>query len=157
MKELLNSGKFRIAAHVAAILLIIFISFGAGIGVGLHKARFSYRFGANYERNFMGPPPRGPFGFMGPMMGGHFRNAHGLAGSIISISKNKLTIKDKDNEENLVTVGKETIIKGHGQDLKISGLKKKDKVVVLGKPSDKGAVKADLIRVFDQEEGMEWR
>jgi len=154
MSELLNSKKFKIAAHIVAVLLIALVSFVSGMKVGLLKARFSYRFGAFYERNFMGPPPPGPLGFMGRgMMDRHFRNAFGLAGKVISVAKNKLVIKDQDNKENTVTVNKETTIMEHHANIKFSDIKKNDEVVVMGKPSDKGVIKADLIRIIDFSRG----
>ncbi len=160
-KEIVKSGKFKIAAGVVGVLLVIFISFAGGVAVGLHKAKFSYQWGQNYERNFMGFGPGG-----GPMMGNNdnhggmlnlprdiegrgFRNAHGLAGTIVSISGNNLIVKDRDNKENTIVVSDKTIIKDRATDLKIADLKANEQIVVMGTPNnDQGVVNADLIRVF---------
>jgi hypothetical protein len=80
--------------------------------------------------------------------GRDFRNAHGIAGTIISIADNNLIIKDRDNKENTVAVTDKTIIKDHMVDVKISDLKANDQIVVMGTPNDQGIVNADLIRVF---------
>jgi hypothetical protein len=82
-----------------------------------------------------------------------FRNAHGIAGTIISITENNLVIKDKDNKENTVAVDDKTIIKFGRDDVKISDLKNDQQVVVMGQPGEDGVVKADLIRVFNNNLG----
>ena len=147
-QEIIKSKKFKIAASVVGILLIALVSFAAGVRVGLHKARFSYQWGQNYERNFAGFG-RGDGGMMGGdrggMMGGRrgggmmdfprniegrdYRNAYGLAGTIISVTDNSLIVKDRDNKENTVTVTDKTIIKEHMNDLKITDLKANDQIV----------------------------
>lgn len=151
-QEIVKSKKFKIAAGVIGVILFGLVSFSAGVRVGLYKARFSYKFGENYEKNFMGPK-RGIFGgprdFMRGMEGRDFRNAHGIAGEIMSIADNNLTIKDRDNRENSVSVSENTLIKRGRDDIKINDLKTGDKIVVMGKPGDNGTINADLIRVFD--------
>jgi len=157
-QETLKSRKFRIGAMVAGGFLIFIVGFAGGMAAGIHKARFSYRFGENYERNFMGSHrgtdgPRGPMGRMGDKFrdfeGGGFRNAHGLAGTIISITDNNLVVKDRDDKENTVTVSDKTVIKSGRDDIKISDLKNQDQVVVIGNPGDSGVINADFIRVFN--------
>lgn len=151
-----KNKNLKTATIVVGTLLLTLIIFAAGVGVGLKKARFSYRWGENYERNFMGPrPPFGDPGFMGGMMRGFegrdFRNPHGLSGTIISVSNNILIIKDNDGKENTVGVTDKTIIKKAPFDnLKLSDLQIDDRVVVMGRPEDRGVVDAILIRVFEK-------
>lgn len=151
-----KNKNLRTAAMIVGGLLIVLIIFSAGVGVGLKKARFSYRWGENYERNFMGPrPPFGDPGFVGGMMRGFggrdFRNPHGLSGTIISVSNNNLIIKDNDGKENTVGVTDKTIInKAPFDNLKLSDLQINDRVVVMGRPEDSGVVDAILIRVFEK-------
>lgn len=148
--EIIKSQKFKIAALIVGLFIIILGSFSTGVFVGLMKARFSSKFGENYERNFtrsrMG---EGRSGFMREFSGRDFRNAHGISGTILSISDNNLIIKDRDNKENTVTVTDKTIIKNGRDTIKISDLKTDENVVALGNPGDNGTVNADLIRVFD--------
>lgn len=152
IQETMQSKKFKIAALAVGVVIVALVSFAGGMAIGFRKARFSYKFGENYERNFVG----GPFqGSQGEMMGrgsrgmmGDFRNAHGLAGTIISIADSNLIIKDKDGKENTIAVTDKTIIKRQRDDIKISDLKQDDQVVVIGSPGDNGVINADLIRVF---------
>lgn len=153
------SGKSKILIIPAIILGIIILmlgSFAGGVKIGIHKAKFSCDWGKNYERNFIGEragrPNFGPGQFMKGMMrdieGRDFRNAHGLAGTIISITDNNLVVKDRDGKENTVAVSDQTLIKSGRNDLKIGDLKVDDRVVVIGQPGDNGVVNAALIRVF---------
>lgn len=166
IKQVCESKYTKTVVVVIGVLLVALVSFGSGVAVGLHKARFSYAFGENYDRNF----GRGPRGMMDPedregMMGRfgfaerfedhNFRNAHGMAGSILSISDSSLIVKDKDEKENAVMVTDKTLIKSGRNTLSQSDLKAGDQVVVVGKPGDNGAVNADLIRDFGQEASNE--
>jgi len=156
-----NSKKIKIAVLVAGFFLVASVSFAGGVLIGFKKARFSYKWGENYERNFVGGPLQGPMGMRGDrgsrdMMRGFegrgFRNAHGIAGNIISIADNKIVIKDRGGQENTISVGDKTLIK-RGQDtININDLKNDDRIVVMGKPGDDGTISADLIRVFSANE-----
>lgn len=124
------------------------IIFAAGISVGIRKARFSEKFDRNYERNFA-PPMGGPMGFMHEFGGRDFRNAHGIAGKVISVTDNNIVIKDYEDRENTITVTDGTIIKRGRDSIKITDIKNDDRIVIMGRPGDNGAIEADLIRVFN--------
>ena len=164
VKNFFTSKPYGWTLWVVAEVVLLAIVFALGVRVGLHKAKYSYEWGANYERNFMGreygpmgiegpgilPPimrPGGPMDFLGER-GGDFRNAHGLAGDIVSIADNKIIIKDQNNKENTVAVNDKTMIKSGKDDIKIGDLKTDEKIVVMGKPDDSGVINAELIRVF---------
>lgn len=156
MKEIMQSRKFKIAALGTGALVLALLIFAAGVAVGFKKARFSYSFGENYERNFMGSRmgrggfgPGGMMGFARGFEGRDFRNAHGLAGEIISISDNNIVMKDRDNKENTVQVSDKTVINRFRDTIKLSDLKNGDQIVVMGRPGDNGVINAELIRVFD--------
>lgn len=159
-QEMMQSKNFRIAAAVAGVFLVALVSFASGLAVGFHKARFSYAFGENYERNFIGGPrgmmpgERGGMmeraGFPGAFDGRDFRNAHGVTGTIISISDSAIIVKDKDEKENAVAVTEKTLIKNGRTTVVLGELKAGDRVVVIGQPRDNGVVSADLIRIFGQ-------
>lgn len=155
-EEILKSKNFKIAALAVGVFIVALVSFGAGVSVGFHKARFSYDFGKNYERNFIGGPfqgpgmmERGPRGMMDDFGGKGFRNAHGIAGTIISVADNKIVIKDREGQENTISVIEKTLIKREQDTIDLNNLKNDDRIVVMGKPGDDGTISADLIRVFD--------
>jgi RNase P/RNase MRP subunit p29 len=87
-------------------------------------------------------------GMMREFSGRDFRNANGLAGTIISITNNNLVVKDRDNKENTVVVTDKTAIKLGRNNAQLSDLKQNDQVVVIGQPGNNGVINADLIRVF---------
>lgn len=150
MKEFIHSKPFKITAIVIGLVILVLVSFASGVAVGFRKARFSYAWGANYERNFMGPRGGGgPFGMMRDFEGRDFRNAHGLTGTILSINDNNIVVKDRDNKENTVNITDKTIIKQGPDTIKISDLKPDLRVVVMGNPDDQGVIKAVFIRVFN--------
>jgi hypothetical protein len=165
MKEFIQSKIFKIVAAIIGGFLIVIIIFSAGVSVGLHKARFSADFGRNYERNFMGSrfdnkdddrnrggTMIGHPGFVGNMMnqieGRDLRNAHGLSGSIVSITDNNIIIKDVNDRESTVTVSEKTLIKSQTDNLQLSDLKVDDQIVIIGNPDENGTVNASLIRIF---------
>jgi hypothetical protein len=155
-QEIMKSRKFKIAALAVGVIIIALVSFAGGVAVGFRKARFSFDFGKNYERNFVGDPfqgpgmmERGPRGMMDDFGGRGFRNGHGIAGSIISVTDNQIVIKDRDGQENTISVSDKTLIK-RGQDtVSVNDLKNDEQIVVMGRPGDNGTINADLIRVFD--------
>jgi len=154
-QEILKSRKFKIAALVVGVFIIALVSFAGGVATGFRKAKFSYKFGENYERNFVGGPfqgpgmmDRGPRGMMPDFEGRGFRNGHGIAGAIISIADNKIVIKDRDGQENTISVSDKTLIKRGQSTISAGDLKNDEQIVVMGRPGDNGTVNADLIRVF---------
>lgn len=152
--ELIKSQKFKIAAIIVGVFLVALVSFALGAGVGFKKARFSYMWGKNYERNFSGSRmDKNKLGLAHEFFGRDFRNAHGISGTILSISDNNVIIKDRDNKENTVTVTNKTIIKNRRDTVKISDLNIDERVVALGTPGDNGTINADLIRVFEANTG----
>jgi hypothetical protein len=153
IRETMKSKGFKIAILVVGIFFIAFASFAGGVLVGFKKAKYSYKFGENYERNFMGPRPMGmeepgPRGAFPDFGRRDFRNAHGIAGTIISVADNKIIIKDRDGQENTISVSDKTLIKSGRDTISINDLKNDEQIVVMGRPGDDGTVNADLIRVF---------
>lgn len=156
LKELTQSKYFKVIVVSVGVFAVALVSFASGVAVGIHKARFSYAWGENYERNFVGGARTMMSSNRGGMMGRFgfdsrdFRNAHGIAGNVLSVSDSSLIIKDRNNQENAVAVTEKTLIKSGRATVAIGDLKAGDRVVVVGKPGDNGVVNADLIRVFGQ-------
>lgn len=159
-KEIVQSKYFKGVAITVGVLIVAFLSFAIGVATGIHKAKFSYAWGENYEKNFVGgrgnmmggelPGMMGRFGFDEKFDGRNFRNAHGIAGKVISLSDTSLIINNRENRESTVAVNDRTIINRNGETIKLIDIVKDDNVVVIGKPGDNGTVNADFIRVFKQ-------
>ena len=129
--------------------VMLLLVFGAGVKVGMLKARYSYRWADNYHKNFAGP--RG--GFLGDWRrfpAGDFISGHGAFGEIIEIKDNGFVIKGRENVEKAVITSEDTTITKGRETIK-DGLKVGDRVVIIGTPNDEGHIEAKLIRVFDGE------
>lgn len=160
LKELTQSKYFKVVVASVGVLVVALVSFASGVAVGFHKAKFSYAFGENYERNFGGGSrgmmqggrggmmDRSPF--FGKFDGRDFRNAYGTIGTILSISDSTIIVKDKDDKENVVAVTEQTLIKSGRATVALGDLKTEDRVVVVGHPDDNGVVNARLIRIFEK-------
>ena len=133
--------KSKTVVIIAAVLIEMILLIGAfnlGMKVAFHKARFTYTWMSNYQKNFI--PPTGP----------EFMNANGAIGQIIGIKDTGLTIKGYDNNEKKVLINQGTTIRKDFADLKISDLKINDTVIVMGAPNEQGQIEAKLVRVLDQ-------
>jgi hypothetical protein len=161
IKNLTQSKSFRIAVIVTGVFLVALLSFSAGVNVGLRKAKFSYAFGEQYERNF-GSGPFAPG--KGPMMGGagqmmpfadiddkKFRNGHGLIGEVISVTDGSLIVEDIFGNENTISFDTKTLVKNGRDNAETSILKAGDRIAVIGKPDEEtGTVAARFIRVLPE-------
>lgn len=143
-----------IAAMVTGIVLVAVGSFALGFSAGLHKARFSYRFGENYERNFMKSERQEMRDrIMKKVDGKLFRSGHGVAGQILSIAEGSIIVSGSEGQENSVITSDTTTIMKGGEKVSLTDLRTGERIVVLGRPSDDGSIQADLIRVFGTKEG----
>ncbi|NTW26962.1 MAG: hypothetical protein HGA36_01420 [Candidatus Moranbacteria bacterium] len=161
LKKITESKYFMLVLGTSGFLIAALIIFAAGVHVGEHRAKYSYQWGDNYQRNFVDGPremmdgPRGRPESIGPMgavpgfEGRGFRNGHGVAGLITSIADNNIMIKDPSGKENTIAVNDKTLIKMGQNDIKITDLKNDENIVVIGRPGDNGMINADLIRVFE--------
>lgn len=157
-KEIVKSKTMKMTTVIVGVFLVAIVSFAGGLAVGFHKARFSYAFGENYERNFMGgdrdimmvgdrgalvAPPR-------DLDGKGFRNGHGLIGEIISISDNSLVVKDPSGKENMVVLSDKTLVRGGRDEMDITDLQVGNKIAIIGKPGDSGVINSDFIRILGE-------
>ncbi|HEY4502942.1 MAG TPA: hypothetical protein VJC14_00680 [Candidatus Paceibacterota bacterium] len=144
LKNIHNSKSVRgIIIGLGVIILILGI-FKLGQVSGYHKARFSQRFGDNFNRNFI--DPRGG-GFLkdfsdrkGPPGG------NGAVGEIVSIGLPLVVVSGPDNIEKTIVVSESTEIRKYRDDIATTDLKVGDFIVVLGTPNENGQVEAKLIR-----------
>lgn len=146
-KPPMHSKTFKWTIAGISGLIILIGVFGLGLRVGLHEASFTEDWERDYSQNFgsfTGAPvkhsPQDPF-----------LTAHGVLGSILSISGNDLAIKGSDNNEKTVVVSDDTTIRQNFQSLKLSDLKANDSIIVIGDPDDQGRIEAKFIRVLNQQ------
>ena len=78
--------------QIILVLIILVGIFSAGVFVGLEKAQFSYRFGENYVRNFVGNPKN----FSPLPQDREFTSGRGAVGQIVKIDNCLLTLKSPD-------------------------------------------------------------
>ena len=128
-----------------AELILLIGAFGLGMKVAFHKARFTDSWMRNYRQNFM-KPMRG----MPMRPNEHFFSAHGVFGSILTVEKDSLTVKDEEDNEKTVLITPSTSIRLNLEDLKIEDLKSGQVVVVIGAPNDQGQIEAKFIRELSQ-------
>lgn len=151
-KEIIQTKYFKATVVTVGGLFVVLVSFAGGVAVGLHKAKFSYAWGENYERNFLGGSEeregKRARSFFGKMDMKGMRNGHGVAGEILSVSGDTLIIKNRENQETSVRVNDGTVMNQGKNALALSDLRGGEQVVVVGKPQDDGVIVAHLIRVF---------
>lgn len=149
----MQSRVFRSSVIVVGVLAVALVSFAAGVAVGLHKARFSYVWGENYERHFLGGPRgRMPGGMMDIPDGGGFRNPHGTSGTVVSVSDDMLTVKGRDDQESSARLTEQTLIMRQRARIAARDIQENDTVMIVGKPAEDGVVIADFVRVFDRDD-----
>jgi hypothetical protein len=137
--------KWLIVGFIIMALFVLIFAFG--VWIGGEKARFSSDWADNYHKNFAGPQS----GFnqnWQDMPGGDFINGHGVFGEIIKIDEGSFIIKGKENMENIIIVGKDTMIQRFRDDIKLTDLRVGEFVVVIGSPNDSGQIEAKLIRIL---------
>lgn len=139
-----TSKAFKITFIVTVEIIIILLTFRAGMFVGYRRADFTGRWGDNYQMNFGGPQR----GFMGMWDDRDLIDSNGTFGDIISINDTEITVKGRDNVEKIITVSNDTVIKEFRDDIKITDLKVGDNIVSIGEPDESGKISAKLIRLM---------
>lgn len=142
-----QSKTFKGVLYGIACVIVLLLTFQAGVMVGYRRADFSYRWAENYSGNFF-PHPRNDF--MRQMDNRDFIKGQGALGLIIKIDNNVLVVKSeqRDVPEQAVLMKNDTVIERGFDILKSSDLKVGDHVVVIGSPNDAGQVEAKIIRVL---------
>ncbi len=148
--RLFKSKTFIWTTVILAELILLIAVFDLGIHVALHKARYTDSWARNYGKNFGDSRMFGRLPTASPEHDGDFMPAHGLAGTIISLDKNNLTLKSVDNVEKTVLVSASTIIRMNFQNLQAADLKPGQEVVIIGSPNDNGQIDAKIIRIIAQ-------
>jgi len=146
-KEIFKPGHFnKLLAVLTAAVVLVFV-FTLGVFVGHEKARFSRDWGENYYRNIVGPGPGGPAGLMMGLGRPGF-SAHNGLGQIIKIDGDSLLIRDQSNLEKTILITNQTAIVEDHQNIMAGDLKVDDKIIIIGRPNDRGQIEPKLIRVL---------
>ncbi len=145
LQEIINSKAAKYVIRIVGALFVLLLAFKAGEYVGIRKASFSYNWGNNYYRNFMG---RERMGINEGFRGGEFLMGHGVGGPILKNSSSTLIIQDRDGAEKAVLLSSSTLIKRFRDDVLASDLKPGEWVAVLGNPNEEGQIEAKLVRVL---------
>lgn len=149
LKELVQSKKFQKVIKIVGIIFCAVVIFHAGMVSGFHKARFSYRMGDNYYREFDGGRGRGKMDIR--MMGErNLPNAHGSIGKIVKIELPLITIADRDGVEKVILVKDDTQIRRFRDTVLSTDLKVDNFVTVIGSPNEESQIEAKLIRLVSE-------
>lgn len=130
LRHVAQSNKISMVMYGIGILLIAIIIFQTGMIIGRGKESIINEQKERYPINQ--PLP----------------TAHGTAGKIISINLPTLLVADEDHTEKMVLLRDETIIRSLRASLLPNELSLDDYIVVIGTPTTKGYVQANLIRVL---------
>lgn len=144
IKNTLQSKRYHKIVVYLLCGLCAFVIFTLGMQVGFMKASFNYRGGENYYRAF---GPAGDRHTIGLLQGG-VSEAHGLAGTIISINLPLIVVADRDNTEKVITVSDDTVLRKFRNVITAAELQTGDAILVLGEPNDGAQVEAKFIRVM---------
>lgn len=144
INKFFQSKVFMVIVYVFLGITVLFLVFLGGLEIGYNKARFSYKWGENYYRNFAGPRD----GFMREFRGQKFMGAHGVVGSIIKINLPEIVIQGQDGVERIILIKQGTIIARHHDKIRPTDLKLNDNLVVIGSSNDGGQIEAKFIRVM---------
>jgi hypothetical protein len=139
-------------------LMIVLISFQAGIFVGYHRADFAYRSNENFYRTF-GENGRGDMRngtgspeFMGTVLKGFdtedLPGGHGSVGKIVRVSSTTIIIADVKNVEKTVRIMDDTLVRRLRDTIRAQDIAIGDSVIVIGDPDAQGEITAHLIRVL---------
>lgn len=147
-KTAVQSVSFKKVLCAVSALLVLLVTFQAGVFVGFRKASFSYRWGDAYHRTFGPLDHEGSWGMDMMKQGEGFTNAHGVAGKVIKVSLPAVLVEGRDGIEKEVLVTEQTTLHEFRQTIKASDLKVGDVAVVVGAPNASGQIEASFIRVM---------
>ncbi|HUY69584.1 MAG TPA: hypothetical protein VMU70_00995 [Candidatus Tyrphobacter sp.] len=147
LNDFFQSKLFMKITGIIGLMIVVLVSFGAGVFVGYDKAEFSFAWSKYYESNFGGERHE----VMGFLSSFGFTNAHGAFGKILNASTSSLVMNDDDNTEKTILLSSSTVIHDKHNSLLPADLKPNQTILVVGSPNDQGQINARLVRVLEQE------
>jgi hypothetical protein len=146
-RDIVKSKNFKIAVASLGVLVFTILVFHAGMSFGFHRAKYSLRWGDNYNR-IVGRNDK--FGMMDRVSGREFFNPDGSFGKIVKISLPSIFVSDNEGIEKELKISTTTVIRKFKNNLKQEELKLDDFVVSVGKSNEDGSIEAKLIRVMPE-------
>lgn len=143
LQKIIQSKLFRRILWGFALLVFVGVIFEGGVVVGYHKAGFSHEWGDNYYQLF-GEHLFGDdndAGFGGPTI------SHGVTGRVIFVAPDSFVVSGQDGVEKMIILTDDTTIRYGREDVAQSSLMVGDQVVVIGQPTNKGQIEAQLVRI----------
>lgn len=114
-------------------VILLFVVFLTGIFVGRRESGFFFL---------------GRMHMQGTLSG---RYGHGAIGTIDSLGKNTIVLKERSGELETVLIDNNTVLRKNDSNAKFSDLKKSDEVIVIGEPQEREeAVRARFIRIINE-------
>lgn len=145
IKDFMQSPNYDRLIKILAALLIALVVFLLGVTAGNYRASFACLWDNNYRVGF--DNPRSVFA---PFMHDRFGefDPHGTVGEIASVRLPSIMIKGRDSSEHVVTIDKDTIIRGLYGTASTSDLVAGNQVIIIGRPDDSGRIEASLVRIL---------
>lgn len=146
----------KIALAISAVIVFSLLSFGFGVRVGAHKARFTENWYEGYRKDFMGPKSRNmmpPLKKMPPMMGDMMNDAdllqsNSAAGVVVSVNGNVIVVKTIEGVEKTILVDNKTAFRKFREDVKITDITVGSEIVAIGSSDESGKIIPILVRVM---------
>jgi hypothetical protein len=144
LTNFIKSKAYIYAVAVFFFLALLLGVFSVGAAVGYHRARLSYKWSENYQKNFAGPRS----GFFTDFKGGDFVENYATFGRVIKVALPDIVIQGRDNFEKVIIVGNDTSIAMMRQTIQPADIKVNDAIIVIGEPNNQGEIEAKFIRVM---------
>jgi hypothetical protein len=136
-----KSERFVHVLTGIGFLIIALFVFEAGVAVGFHKAGFTRSWEEHYGDNFGAPVMYGM-----PARG--LPDPHGASGTVMNVSLPTFGVAGPGRSEQIVEVGRGTIIRDGANTVDTSDIAPGKYVIVIGTPGERGEVDARLVRVL---------
>lgn len=133
----LQSKKFKYIIGSIVVLVVLLLTFQAGVMFGYHRARFHNRWDDHYGQNFIGE-----------FNNRNFMKSNGAFGDILKIENSTITVKGRNEAEKNILVDKNTQFESGDTNIKLENLKVGDQILVIGSPNEAGQVQAKIVRLI---------
>lgn len=142
IKKIATSITAKRVIYGVFTIVLILLSFRAGIWVGYQKFEFSRHSDDAYYHGFDERRP----GFFSHR--GEPPNTHGTIGTVLKIDLPTLLVEDRSNVEKAVVINDRTIIRRFREKIGVHDIQVGNNIAVIGTPNSSGTITAQLIRIL---------